>query len=358
MTFQFKPAVRENVNLLVSLAGSSGSGKTMSAMELATGICGDKPFAQIDTEHRRGLHYASMYRFDHCELDPPFTPDRYCEAIIAADSAGYKCIVVDNFSHEWAGEGGILDMQEEELDRMAGDDYKKRDACKMAAWVRPKMQHKAMIQKLLRIKAHLIICLRAEEKVEMKKDPSTGKTIIVPSTKATGLDGWIPIAEKNLQYEMTTSFLLMFSNPGMPHPIKLQHQHRDIFPANKLITRDCGKRLAEWAASASVMPPTAPDTTPAIPQAAIVPATGEPEPFDDLPTIKPGSPIGDPPVTTGRKITDAQKKRMFAIATSKGWSTQRAKDLLGTFGFEHSADVTMAEYPNIIKVMEGGPIPT
>ena len=32
---------------------------------------------------------------------------------------------------------------------MAGDDWKKREACKMAAWIKPKMAHKQMVQRLL-----------------------------------------------------------------------------------------------------------------------------------------------------------------------------------------------------------------
>ena len=32
MTFEFRPAVRENVPLLIGLAGGTGSGKTFSAM--------------------------------------------------------------------------------------------------------------------------------------------------------------------------------------------------------------------------------------------------------------------------------------------------------------------------------------
>lgn len=50
MTFTFRPATRENVGLLIGLIGPSGSGKTYSAMRLAAGIAGDKPFAVIDTE--------------------------------------------------------------------------------------------------------------------------------------------------------------------------------------------------------------------------------------------------------------------------------------------------------------------
>ena len=135
MSFVFKKAIREQVGLLIGLAGGTGSGKTFSAMRLAHGICGDKPFAVIDTEAGRAKHYADQFRFDHGDLAPPFGPDAYADAILAADKAGYGAIVVDSMSHEWAGEGGVLEMQEHELDRMAGDDWKKREACKMAAWI-------------------------------------------------------------------------------------------------------------------------------------------------------------------------------------------------------------------------------
>lgn len=245
MTFNFRPAVRENVGLLIGLAGGTGSGKTYTAMRLASGIAGDKPFALIDTEAGRAKHYADQFRFDHGDLAAPFSPGAYAEAIMAADKAGYPVIVVDSVSHLWAGDGGVLDMQEHELDRMAGTDWKKREACKMAAWIKPKMEHKKMVQRLLQVRAHLILCFRAEEKIEMVRE--NGKLEIVKKQSATGLDGWIPVCEKNLPFELTTSILLLATAPGIPHPIKLQQQHRDLFPMGKPITEESGRRIAEWA---------------------------------------------------------------------------------------------------------------
>jgi hypothetical protein len=248
--FQFRPAVRENVGLLIGLAGSSGSGKTFTALRLAHGIAGDKPFAVIDTEAGRAKHYADQFRFDHGDLSPPFSPDRYAEAIAAADRAGYPVIVVDSMSHEWAGDGGCLDMQESELQRMAGDNWQKREAVKMAAWIRPKSQHKHMVSKLLQVRAHLIICLRAEEKIEMKKDDA-GKWQILPKQGPGGFKGWLPICEKNLPFEFTASFLLTADAPGVPKPIKLQAQHRALFPLDKPITEESGRMIAEWARGGS-----------------------------------------------------------------------------------------------------------
>jgi len=246
MAINFRPAVREQVGLWMNLIGGSGSGKTFSAMEIASGIAGDKPFALIDTENRRGLHYADMFNFHHADLRAPFRPDAYAEAVIAADAAGYPVIVIDSGSHVWAGEGGVLDWQDEEVTRMAGDDWKKRESVKMAAWIKPKMSHKKMVQKLLQVKAHIILCLRAEEKVEMIRE--NGKTVIRAKQSLTGLDGWIPVCDKNLPFEATCSFLLTADKPGIPHPIKLQEQHKALFPLDKPINRESGKRLAEWAA--------------------------------------------------------------------------------------------------------------
>jgi hypothetical protein len=258
MAFTFRPAVRENVPLLVGLSGGTGSGKTYTAMRLAHGFAGDRPFAVIDTEASRAKHYADTFKFDHGDLMPPFTPDRYADAIAAADQAKYPVIVVDSTSHEWAGDGGILDAQEAELDRMAGTDWKKREACKMAAWIKPKMAHKHMVQRLLQIRAHLILCFRAEPKVEMVREGA--KMVITEKKSLVGLNGWIPITEKNLPFELTASFLLMADHPGVPLPIKLQEQHRAIFPLDRPITEEAGVRLAEWARGGAPPAPVTPPT--------------------------------------------------------------------------------------------------
>ncbi|MDE1871765.1 MAG: AAA family ATPase [Candidatus Micrarchaeota archaeon] len=240
MSFTFRPAVRENVGLLIGLIAPSGGGKTYTAMRLAIGIAGEKRFCVIDTEAGRAKHYADQFAFDHGDLKPPFTPDAYAEAIHAADAAGYPVIVVDSMSHEWAGDGGILDMQEAEFQRMGG-----RDSAKLASWIKPKMAHKQMVQKLLQIRAHLILCFRAEEKVDVIRED--GKMKIVPKVSLTGIGGWQPICEKSLPFELTVSLLLTPEAPGVPKPIKLQEQHKSLFPLVQPITEEAGRKIAEWA---------------------------------------------------------------------------------------------------------------
>jgi hypothetical protein len=260
MSFQFRPAVRESVGLLIGLAGQSGAGKTMSALRLAKGIAGGKPFAFIDTESRRGLHYADMFDFHHGDMQEPFSPDAYTEAIVAADKAGYPVIVVDSMSHSWAGTGGVLDMQEAEFQRMGG-----RESVKMASWIKPKMAHKKMVARLLQIRAHVILCFRAEPKVEMVKD-AQGKMQVVAKQTLTSIDGFIPICDKSLPFELTASFLLTADKPGVGHPVKLQAQHRPLFPTGELIDEKAGERIAEWAAGGTPRPaapvPAAPASEP------------------------------------------------------------------------------------------------
>jgi hypothetical protein len=239
MTFEFRPAVRENVPLLIGLAGGTGSGKTYSAMMLAKGIAGTNRFAVIDTENGRAKHYADLFEFDVADLTAPFRPQAYADAIQAADEKGYPVIVVDSMSHEWSGDGGCLDWHEEEM--------RGQETRKMTAWIKPKMAHKQMVSRMLQVNAHVILCFRAEEKLEQITD-TDGKKKWVPKKGVTALDGWFPVSEKNLPYELTASFLLMADQPGVPRPIKLQEQHKDLVRLDGPLGEGAGKRLAEWAA--------------------------------------------------------------------------------------------------------------
>lgn len=247
--FLFKPAVRENTPMVMALAGASGSGKTFTALELAMGLAGEGKVAVIDTEGRRALHYADLrdqhtgemlFRFDHCELRPPFSPERFLAAMNSAEHAGYRVIVIDSFSDEHEGEGGLIDMA------VAG-----RSENTAANWAKPKAQHKLIVRWLRQTRCHVLFCLRAEERVRLEKVFDERKnrevTAVVPI-------GWWPIAEKRFMYDMTASFLLDPSKPGIPQPIKLQEQHRRFFPDGQRVTRESGRNLAAWAAGGAVTP--------------------------------------------------------------------------------------------------------
>lgn len=249
MSISFRKAVREQTSILIALAGSSGSGKTFSSLRLARGLAGpDGKIAAIDTEAGRMLHYADRFDFDHADLRAPFTPDAYLGAITTAVSLNYRVIVIDSWSHVWAGEGGVTDQHAEALHNMVerakkrnpgADEYALHDTLNGPAW-RCKIPYKVMVQRLLQCRSHIVFCLRAEPKVRFIKDPKTNKTSIVDA-------GWQPICEKLFPYEMTVSFMLSDDAPGIGTPKKLQEQHKPCFPTGALLDEKAGELLAAWA---------------------------------------------------------------------------------------------------------------
>ncbi len=238
--FDFQPAVRENVSLLIALAGASGSGKTYSALRLAMGLAPTGKIAFIDTEARRGLHYADQFQFIHADMRPPFRPENFLAGIKAAEKSGAEVIIIDSFSHEYDGEGGIMDWAAE---------IEAGGTKSPGNWKVPKLAHKKLMNALLQLRASVIFCLRADEKIRITKD-DRGKTVIEQL-------GWMPIAEKRFIFEMTASFTLTPNQPGVPQfdlPHKLQTQHRGMFPPGQTIGEDAGRALAAWAKGGAPAP--------------------------------------------------------------------------------------------------------
>lgn len=115
MSFAVVPARKGKNSILLGLAGPAKSGKTLSALRVAKGLGGK--IVLIDTENKRALHYADKFDFHHIDFQPPYTPVRYIEAINAAIAAKANVVIVDSASHEWEGEGGILEMQLKEHEK-------------------------------------------------------------------------------------------------------------------------------------------------------------------------------------------------------------------------------------------------
>jgi hypothetical protein len=148
-------------------------------------------------------------------------------------------VIIDSASHEYDGEGGIMDW----ADRLQADGVKGP-----AAWKDPKAAHKKLMNALLQCRASIIFCLRADEKIEIVRE--NNRTVVRPL-------GWMPICEKRFMFEMTASFTLTPDKPGIPHfdlPHKLQRQHRSMFTDTQPISEESGRLLAEWAAGGTAAP--------------------------------------------------------------------------------------------------------
>src|SRR5438874_5864640 len=98
-----RKAERAGARLVIALAGMSGSGKTRTALEIAFGMTGGDAgkIGFLDTENRRGSLYADVLKdaggvvqqFLIGDLEPPFTPDRYSQAIKAFQDAGVEVLI-------------------------------------------------------------------------------------------------------------------------------------------------------------------------------------------------------------------------------------------------------------------------
>lgn len=249
--FEIAPAVRAQVGLNIGLVGPSSSGKTFSALRIASGIqriVGGE-IDVIDTENGRALYYADKFKFNHLRFGSPFSPDDYLAAIRFCAKRGSKTIIVDSMSHEHEGPGGVLEWHEREMDRLAAIWRKPRESAQMAAWNQPKQARRRLINEMLQLNVNLILTFRAKEKIK-----------IIPGKEPKQL-GWQPICGEEFIYEMALQALLLPGSQGAPtwNPeleseramIKLPAQFRNVFDAAgapKPLDEETGAELARWAA--------------------------------------------------------------------------------------------------------------
>jgi hypothetical protein len=258
---------------MLGIMSPSGGGKTYSALRLATGmqeIMGGDIYG-IDTENGRMLHYADQFKFQHVPFAPPFGSLDYLEALRYCNKKGARITIVDSMSHEHIGEGGYLETAEAVVDRIAGNDYKKREAVKMLGWAKAGPLRQKMIEGIKQLDGCFIFCFRAKEKTKpIKKD---GKTEVIDM-------GFMPIAGEEWVYEMAVNCMLEPRSDGVPTwrsdhigermMMKLPAQFKGIFAEQKPLDENIGRALASWArggnapsspaqaASSQVSPPSTP----------------------------------------------------------------------------------------------------
>lgn len=256
-TFESGPARRERTPLMISLVGPSGSGKSKSAHRLAGGFARVTPgkTVVIDTEAKRGLHYAGEHDFIHVDFPPPHGPLDYIEAGKVAMGYDPTTIIVDQCSYEWDGMGGVIEMHDAELERMAGNDWKKRERCTMAAWIRPKAEHNKFKQFMIQQRVNWILLFRAKEKIKPQKG---GEPLDL---------GWQPLGGEDLFYECILRCLLLPGSDGKPtwqsdkmgerEIMRLPGWFRDVFATPRQLDEDIGEQIARWAAGGDVGSPAA-----------------------------------------------------------------------------------------------------
>lgn len=224
---QIRKARRSATKLRLLLTGPSGSGKTWGGLQIAKGLGGR--CVVIDTEEGSSDLYDHLHDFDVIDLKPPFTPERYIEAITAAEDAGYDVIVVDSVTHCWSGPGGCLEL----LEDVAKAQFRGNTWSAFSV-ITPRWR--AFVDKLLRSPAH-VICSGRSKTETAQVDDHGKKKVAKLGMKLEARDG--------LEFEFTLVLDLIHDG----HYATVSKDRTGLFAGDpKPITVETGKRIAEWLA--------------------------------------------------------------------------------------------------------------
>lgn len=221
---QLRQSERKRAKIKMALQGSAGSGKTYSSLLLAKGLTnGDlSKVAIIDTENGSADLYAHLGNYNVLSLTPPFTPQKYVEAIEVCEKAGMEVIILDSISHCW---DYLLDYHSS----LAGNSF--------TNWAKIKPLEKLFIDKILQSNAHVIATMRTKQDYVLNQ--KDGKFI----PEKVGLKA---VQRDGLDFEFTLVF-----DVDIKHFAVASKDRTEIFmdkPEFKIST-ETGKKILDWCNS-------------------------------------------------------------------------------------------------------------
>ncbi len=224
---RIKRAKREAIYTKVLMGGCSGSGKTYSALRMATGMAEEltkitgkeQRICFIDSENRRSCYYADKFDYDILELDE-YSPEEYIGAIDDALDEGYKIIVMDTVSLEWQF---LLDIHS----KMPGNSF--------TNFSKISPRHEKFLDKILQSDAHFIVCCRSKEKYVLEEQ--NGK--MIPVKKGVEL-----IQRDGIEYIMTVSLNIDMTT----HTYTAMKDNTDLFEyGGNMVTERDGVNIIRWS---------------------------------------------------------------------------------------------------------------
>lgn len=229
----YSKVTREKSKLRLALAGSSGSGKTLSALLIAYGITENwEKIALIDTEHGRARFYANRSdlgtgEFLYQEMQAPFSPEKYIQMVQeGAETVGSDgVVIIDSFSHAWDNEGGVLDIKSEIA--------KRTDKTSYSAWDEAGKIQNNLVNTILSVNCHTIVTLRTKMAYAMEINDK-GKTVPVKI-------GLAPVQRENTEYEFD-----IVLNIARNHIATASKDTTFLDQWQGVITPELGKSLREW----------------------------------------------------------------------------------------------------------------
>ena len=220
---KIRKVTKRKIKLKLGISGVSGSGKTYSALLLAHGITEDwSKVVIIDTENGSADLYESLGEYNVLTLEPPYSPEKYIEAIEHCENEGMEVIIIDSITHEWKF---CLDLQAQ-----LGGTF--RD------WRKVTPRHDQFITSILQSKSHVITTVRSKQDYAMEKN-NEGKNTV---TKL----GMANVTREGFEYELTLSFDL-----DIRHFAKSSKDRTGLFMDKPefVITGEIGRKLLTWCNS-------------------------------------------------------------------------------------------------------------
>lgn len=216
-----RKAERKKAKLRLGISGASGSGKTWSALEIATGMGGK--IGMIDTEAGRGELYGEDFDYDIIRLEAPYSPERYIEAIKTFEKAGYAIVIIDSLSHAWVGEGGVLSI----VDKAGSNSFTQ-------GWKVATPKQNALIDALITSKMHIITTLRVKTEYIVEKD-DRGKS----APRKIGLS---PVQRDGVEYEFT-----VFMDINQDHIAHITKDNTKLYDGQYVKpSKEMGEKFAKW----------------------------------------------------------------------------------------------------------------
>jgi len=219
-------AKKEQIFVKALIGGPSGSGKSYSALRVATGIAGREgegtKIGYIGTEGMRDKLYANEFNYDLISLEE-YSSDYYEAALDAFLEAGYKVIIIDSMTHLWNW------VQDQVQLTTKGDNT-------FQAWGKYKKENKKIIEKILLAPAHIIVTARGKDEYVLEAN-SRGK--MAPRKVGVGAQ-----QDKDIEYEYMVTWMIDQDT----HLAEAAKDNTHIFEGKiKVLDEKDGEALYNWA---------------------------------------------------------------------------------------------------------------
>ncbi|KQN32366.1 AAA family ATPase [Pedobacter sp. Leaf41] len=146
---EIRKAERKKAKIKMAIQGSSGAGKTYSALLIAYGLCGDwNKIVIIDTENNSADLYSNLGDYNVLNIQAPYTPEKYIEAIQMCLKALIEVIIIDSTSHCW---DYLIDLHA----NMSGNSF--------TNWSKITPRQNAFINAILQADCHIISTMRVKQ---------------------------------------------------------------------------------------------------------------------------------------------------------------------------------------------------